>query len=287
MSSMQKKITRLFAAASTTLLVASCGYSDYPGHPAHNTHTEAYVPAWNTVISGYDEYWDGTYVYTVDYNHQKWMKDSYQFDVKITSYRNVVQNSYPHRPDVFPSGAGFEGATGFAGGTFASHWIANDMDADVDGGLDNFDQSQPLDADGNWVEPGLILVSSVPEQEIDAYDWDLQSNIKNASQLLGSIIENGGSINGLNLGLNAVTLNNQKFAIETFNIGFSTNGGGQNEILIKNQPASKSLIKTILANTPDLKKVELKLHFDNGMEVAMPKGLAVMFNHKALAKFAK
>jgi len=285
MSSTQKTIIKLFAAVFT-LLVASCGYSDYPGHPGHKTHTEAYVPAWNTVISDWDPYWDGTYVYTVDYDHQGWMKKGYQFNVKISSYRNTVQGSYPHRPNVFPSGEGFEGATGFAGGTFGSYWVANDTDANAEGGLDNFDQSQPLDSDGNWVEPGLILISTAPEQEVDAYDWDLQSGIKNASKLLSSIIENGGSVNGLTLGVNAISLDNQKFGIDTFNIGFSSKGG-QNEILIKNQPTAKNLINTVINNTTNLKKVDVKFHFENGMEVSLPKGLAIMFNHKALAKFAK
>ncbi|MGB0494884.1 MAG: hypothetical protein ACPGJI_00910 [Kangiellaceae bacterium] len=285
MSVKRKNLIKLFAGAFT-LLAAGCGYSDYSGHPGHTTHTEAYVPAWGTVISDWDEDWDGTYVYTVDYDHQKWMKKNFQFDIKITAYRNEVLNSNISRPNIFPSGAGFEGATGFAGGTYSSYWIAHDMDPNSDGGEANFDQSQPLDADGNWIAPGLILIADAPEQEVDGYDWDLQTGIKNASAMLSSIIANGGSIEGLSLGLNAISLNNQKFNIDTFNVGFSSIKG-QNQILIKRQPSAKMMIKTILDNTPDMKRVDLVLHFDNGMDVATPKGLAVMFNHKALAKFAK
>jgi len=285
MSVKQKTLIKLFAGAFT-LLAAGCGYSDYPGHPGHKTHTEAYVPAWGTVISGWDADWDGTYVYTVEYDHQKWMKKNYQFDVKITSYRNLVEGSNPHRPNVFPSGAGFEGATGFAGGTFSSYWIAHDMDPNTEGYEDNFDQSQPLDSEGNWIAPGLVLASTAPEQEVDGYDWDLQAGIQNASALLGSIISNGGSINGLNLGVNAISLDGQKHNVDIFNVGFSHNGG-QNQVLIKNQPSAKMLINTILENTSDMKPVNLVLHFDNGMDVATPKGLSVMFNHKVLAKFAK
>ena len=285
MSVKQKTLIKLFAGAFT-LLAAGCGYSDYPGHPGHKTHTEAYVPAWSTVISGWDADWDGTYVYTVEYDNQTWMKKNYQFDVQIKSYRNTVEGSYPFRRNVFPSGAGFEGATGFSGGVFESYWIANDTDPDNLGFDANFDQSQPLDADGNWIGPGLILGSEAPEQEIDGYDWDLQSGIQNASALLGSIIANGGSINGLSLGVNAISLNGQKHTVDIFNVGFSRNGG-QNEILIKNQPSAKMLINTILDNTENMKKVKMVLHFDNGMDVATPKGLAVSFNHKALAKFAK
>ena len=144
----------------------------------------------------------------------------------------------------------------------------------------------PLDSDGNWIAPGIVLGSEEPEQEIDGYDWDLQSGMQNASALLGSIIANGGSFNGLNLGINAVSLNGQKHNIDTFNIGFSRKGS-QNEILIKNQPSAKKLINTILENTENMKNVKLVLHFDNGMDVATPKGLAVSFNHKTLAKFAK
>jgi len=284
MSVKHKNLIKLFAGVFT-VLASGCGYSDYPGHPGHKTHTEAYVPAWGTVISGWDDDWDGTYVYTVNYDHQKWMKKDYQFNVQIKSYRNTVLGSYPHRPDIFPSGAGFEGATGFAGGVFESYWIANDTDPDNHGFDSNFDQSQPLDDDGNWIGPGLILASTAPEQEVDGYDWDLQSGMQNASALLGSIIENGGSIQDLSLGLNAVSINGQKHAIDTFNVGFSRNGN-LNEILIANQPSAKMLINTILENTETMKNVNLVLHFNNGMDVATPKGLAVSFNHDVLAKFA-
>jgi hypothetical protein len=282
-----KKSTLMNVFAGTlTLLAAGCTYSDYPGHPGHKTYKEAYVPSWGTVISGWDENWDGTYVYTVKYNHQKWMKRNYKFDVKITSYRNPVKNSNPHRPNIFPSGTGFSGATGFSGGTFSPYWVTNDRDPKVVGGMLNMDKSQPLDSQGKWISPGMLLVSDIPKQEVDAYDWDLQSGFKNASQLLGSIIANGGSLENLDLGINALTIGQEKFTITPFTIGFSINGS-QNQILIKNQPAAKPLIKVILENTPNMKPVKLVLHFENGMEIATPKGLSVMFNHKALEKFAQ
>lgn len=285
MSTKHKTIIKLFASAFV-LMAAGCGYSDYPGHPGHNTDKEAYVPSWGTVISGWGEEYDGTYVYTVGYKNQRWMKPDFQFKAQIKSYRNKVMSSNPHRPNIFPDGDSMEMATGFSGGHFETYWTAFDLDPNADGFEDNFDQSHPLDADGNWIAPGLVLASNVPEQEIDGMDWDLQSTIKNASQLLNTLIANGGSIENLQLGVNALEFNGQKVNIDTFNVSFRSSISNP-QIVLQNQPATKSLIKAILANTENLKKVDLKVHFDNGMEFDLPNKVSVAFNHDVLSKFVK
>ena len=286
MSMTSKKIVKSIALASV-LIASGCGYSDYPGHPGHKTQKEAYVPAWSTVVSGYGEYYDGTYVYSVKYNNRNWQSDNFNFNVKITSYRNKVTDSYPHRPNVFPDADNFQRATGFAGGEFGRYWIANDLDPNADGGLDNFDQTQPLDENGVWIEPGLILVAEAPEQEVDSVDWDLQSNIKNASKLLSSLVANGGKLENLSLSIDALEINGQVLDVDNFKLGFSTNGAGHNQLVIKNQPAMKDIVAKIVANTESLKSVDLKLHFTNGMAIDLPNGMSVMFNHSVLQKLAK
>ena len=285
MSNKHKTIIKLFASAFV-LLAAGCGYSDYPGHPGHNTDKEAYVPALSTVISGFGEEYDGSYVYTVRYDNQNWMKNNFKFKAKITGYRNVVTDSYPHRTDIFPDGDGFERATGFAGGKFTRYWTAIDEDPVAEGGLDNFDQSHPLDENGDWISPGLIFIMNVPEQEVDSVDWDLQSTVKNASDLLATLISNGGSLNNLALSVNALELNGQVHNVKPFELLFNSNLGNV-QVSLRNQPATQSVVEAILNNTEHLKIVDLKLHFNNGMEVALPKKISLMFNHDVLAKFVK
>ncbi|WP_196139565.1 hypothetical protein [Aliikangiella sp. G2MR2-5] len=286
MTVMRKQVIK-FASLMTILIVSGCGYSDYPGHPGHKTQNEAYVPAWSTVISGFGDEYDGTYVYSVKYNNRNWQKSNYQFNVEIKSYRNKVGSSYPHRPNVFPDADGFDRATGFAGGTYYPYWTATDQDANIDGGLANFDQTHPLDEDGNWIEPGLILVANAPEQEVDSVDWDLQSSVKSAGELLNSLISNKGKLNNLSFSIKNIELDGAVYPAGGFQFEVSTQTGGFNQFKIVNQPATAQLIKSILDNTQDLKKVELKLHLENGMVVGLPKDLSVRFNHKVLRKLGQ
>ncbi|TQV87970.1 hypothetical protein [Aliikangiella coralliicola] len=285
MSRMKKKLVKIFALAFV-ILASGCGYSDYPGHPGHKTEHEAYVPSLNAVISGFGDY-DGTYVYSVKYSNRDWMKSSFKFKSTITSYKNVVPSSLPHRPDIIPDADTFHRATGFSGGDFRRHWIAVDEDPNTNGFLDNFLRTQPLDDDGNWIEPGLILAMTAPAQEIDSMDWDLQSSVKSASELLTTLISNGGKVSELTLTVNAIELDGKSHAVDGFDLGFKTNGVGFNEIVVKNQKATKSVIEAILNNTENLTETDLKLHFSNGMVIPLPKSTKIMFNHSVLSKFAK
>lgn len=275
------------AALSLSLIVAGCGYSDYPGHPGHKTQNEAYVPSLSTVITGFGDEYDGTYVYSVKYNNRGWQNENFNFNVKITSYKNVVTDSYPHRPNIFPDADDFNKATGFAGGDFSRYWIAEDKDPDVVGGLDNFIQTQPLDGDGNWIEPGLILSIDVPEQEVDRVDWDLQSNVTNASEILSNLISNNGKLSNLQLTVNGLEINGRHFKVDDFELGVSSNDIGLGQVSIKKQKSISNLVDTIVNNTENLNRVKLKLHFTNGMAIALPKSISIMFNHSVLKKLAK
>ncbi|WP_444995229.1 hypothetical protein [Aliikangiella sp. IMCC44359] len=288
MSSTQIKSNKIkLLASASVIFLSSCAYSDYPGHPGHKTANEAYVPSFGTVISGFGDSYDGTYVYSVKYNNRGWQKEDFKFNVKISSYRNIVNDSNPHRPNIFPDADGFNKATGFAGGTFYRYWTAYDQDPENTGGSANFDTSHPLDADGDWIAPALVVAQKVPVQEVDSVDWDLQSSIKNASQLMKSLISNGGSLKNLNLSVNAIGFNDHKVSVEPFALGFDISGLGLNQITIKNQPATKSVMQAILNNTNNLEKVDLTLHFSNGMEFALPNNISVMFNHSVISKLAK
>ncbi|MGX5172993.1 hypothetical protein ACUR5C_03090 [Aliikangiella sp. IMCC44653] len=286
MSKIKSKMIRTLSLTAV-LVIAGCGYSDYPGHPGHKTQNEAYVPSMSTVISGFGDEYDGTYVYSVKYNNRNWMSDDFNFSVKITSYKNNVTDSYPHRPNIFPDADGFNRATGFSGGEFAKYWIANDTDANSEGGLANFDQSQPLDSDGNWIAPGLILVMNEPAQEVDSVDWDLQSTAQSATQILSQLIQNGGKLDQLNLSIAALQINGVTHRVEPYQLGFQANTAGHSQVTLTNQKSVKSVLNTIIQNTENMKKVDLKLHFQNGMVVGLPQSMSIMFNHNVLAKLAK
>jgi len=284
MSKTNKNLFRLFAAAFV-VVVTGCGFSDYPGHVAHKTDKEAFIPSLTTVIEGFGDEYDGTFVYSVKYDNRKWYPEL-KFKSKLTTYRNKVPNSLPNRPGIVTDANGFEGATGFSGGVFKRYWTAIDTDRDVTTGFANLDQTHPLDADGNWIAPVLVFVFSAPTQEVDTFDWDLQSTIKNASQLLSSLIDNGGALNNLTMSVNAIELNGQKFPVEHYKLTFSTDGTGSNKLILTNQTAVQNLIKIIINNTENLEQVDLKLFFDNGMEIPMPKNMSVIFNHTVLKKLA-
>jgi hypothetical protein len=286
-NAINKNMKRTVLAVSAALTIASCGYSDYPGKPGHKTQKEAYMPSLTTTITGYGENYDGTYVYSVKYDNTKWMKRNYKFKTQITGYRNIAVNSNPHRPGVVTDADSFHNAKGFSGGKFKRYWVATDTDANEDGGLDNFDQSFPLDENGEWIEPMLLLSLNDSGTEVDKIDSDLQSSVKNASSLISNIVRNGGSLESLKMKVNALEFNGVKVAVDPYEIGFSIGQMGLNKIALQNQASTKSVVNAILNNTQDLKKVDLKLHFANGMEIEMPTSFSIMFNHKALQKLVK
>jgi len=283
-------MTKLFPTllvSTMALIGVGCGYSDYTGHPAHKTQKEAHLNSLSTVVTGYGAEYDGTYVYTARYNNLRWQKQNFSFKNVIKSYRNIVNNSYPTRPGVFVDGDKFNNARGFAGGTFKKYWVATDTDPDTVGGLDNFDQSHPLDDDGNWIEPGLILSIDGGETEIDAFDVDLQSSVKNSSDLLTKLVANGGSLDQVKMAITKIEFDGLPVSVEPYTIDVNVAGFSNVELHIKNQKNSKTLLNTIINNTEHLKPVDISLQFDNGMEFELPKKFQLMFNHNVLSKLAK
>lgn len=283
-------MTKLFPTlliSTVAFIGVGCGYSDYPGHPAHKTQKEAHLNNLSTVVTGYGAEYDGTYTYTAKYNNLRWQKPNFSFKSVIKSYRNIVNNSYPTRPGVFVDGDKMNNARGFSGGKFKKHWVATDTDPVEIGGIDNFDQSAPLDEDGNWIEPGIVMAIEGPETEIDAYNIDLQSSVKNASDLLAKLVSNGGSLNEVSMSITDIKFDGRNVSIEPYTIDMNVSGFSNLELLIKNQENSDALLNTIINNTQHLKPVDLTLQFDNGMEFELPSKFKLMFNHDVLSKLAK
>lgn len=273
--------------SSVAFIGVGCGYSDYTGHPAHKTQKEAHLNSLSTVVSGYGDEYDGTYVYTARYNNLGWQRPNFSFKSVIQTYRNEVNNSYPTRPGVFVDGDKFKNARGFSGGTFKKYWKAVDTDPDNVGGLDNFDTSFPLDDDGNWIEPGLIFSISGGDTEIDAFDVDLQSSVKNSSDLLSKLVANGGSLEQVKMSITGIEFDGLEVSVEPYSFDMNVSGFSNVEFHIKNQKSSKALLNTIINNTQHLKPVDISVKFDNGMEFQIPEKFQLMFNHNVLSKLAK
>ncbi len=284
MLNVHKKILKL---SILFFVLSGCTYTDYPGHPGHKTSEEAFMPTLNLVIAGFGDTYDGTYIYSSEYDNNNWTEDDFESKIKIFSYRNVVTDSYPYRDGVYPTGEDLQHSTGFSGGHFERYWIATDTDPTANGGLDNLDRSQPLDKDGKWISPGMLLVLNKPVTEIDEADWDLQSTVKNASQLISTLVGSGGSLNNLELSVSAIESGGQVMNVDGFGLKVNISEFGLRGITITNQPATKSLINAILNNTQNMTITDLKLHFKNGMEIALPDHLSVMFNHDVLSTFVK
>lgn len=283
-------MTKLFPTlliSSIALIGVGCGYSDYTGHPAHKTQKEAHLTSLSTVVTGYGAEYDGTYIYTARYNNLRWKSPNFSFKNVIKTYRNIVNNSYPSRSGVFVDGDRFNNARGFSGGTFKKHWKAVDTDPDTVGGIDNFDQSFPLDDEGNWIEPALVVSIDGGETEIDAFNVDLQSTVKNSSDLLTKLVANGGSLDQVKMSITGIEFDGREVNVEPYTIDMNVSGFSNVELHIKNQKNSKALLNTIIDNTQHLKPVEITLQFGNGMEFELPKKFQLMFNHNVLSKLAK
>ncbi|WP_251357948.1 hypothetical protein [Kangiella sp. TOML190] len=282
--SIKKKILPV-ALAGGVALMAGCGYSDYVGHPGHKTQKEAHLNNIRVTIVEYEDDWNGSYVYSAKYNNRNWQKPNFQFKNTIQTYRNEVVNSAASRPGVFTDADYFNKATGFSGGQYLKYWKAIDTDPDADGFIDNFDQSAPLNADGEWIEPFLIIAIAEPEVEIDSFDWDLQSQVKNATELFNALVQNGGNLNGLELNINAIKFDRNKVDVAPYKISVDINGTNNLGVLFRNQASSDDVMQAILDNTTDLQPVDLELYFDNGMSIKIPEKFKVVFNHKVVSKF--
>lgn len=278
---------KLLPATLTMGLVAltGCGYSDYVGHPGHKTQREAHLSNMSVTIVNYEDDWNGSYVYSARYNNRRWQKPNFKFKNTIQTYRNEVVNSPVSRPGIFVDADRLNRTTGFSGGQYRKYWKAIDRDPNENGLLDNFDKTAPLNADGEWIEPFFILAINEPEVEIDAFDWDLQSQVKNASDLFSSLVKNGGSLNNLKFNISAVKFDHNKVNVDPYQISVDINGTNNLGVLLKNQPSSDALMRAILNNTNDLEPVKLELFFDNGMSVKVPKKFEIAFNHKVVSKF--
>lgn len=271
--------------AASIAIVTGCGYSDYVGHPGHKTQKQAHLNNISVTIVDYEDDWNGSYVYSTKYNNRNWQKPNFQFKNTIQTYRNEVVNSAVSRPGVFVDGDHLNKTTGFSGGQYRKYWKAVDTDQNANGFLDNFDQSAPLNADGEWIEPFFIVALNEPDVEVDAFDWDLQSQVKNATELFNTLVKNGGRLNNLQMNISAVKFGRNKVSVDPYQLSVDMNGTNNLAVLFRNQPSSDSLMQAILDNTNNLEPVKLELFFDNGMSVKIPKKFDVAFNHKVVSKF--
>src|SRR4029453_12933915 len=112
----------LLGAVGVALASVGCAVTDYDGLAEHKTVAEAKL--WGQEVSFItgDPALDGTYAVTVKYDNH----GGRDTNMKITTYRNPVVNSFSRDGVVDRDGDDVQGSSGILGGKFQPQWVVVD-----------------------------------------------------------------------------------------------------------------------------------------------------------------
>lgn len=253
------------------LMAAGCAISDYDGWGKHQTQAEAKLFGTEVSFIVGDPNLDGTYAYTVKYDNRA----GRDVNLRITTYRNAVPDSFSRDGQIDRDGDDVQGSGGIQGGKFLPYWLAVDPAPDC-----QFDANITQDH-SHGAGPVVTLCMSTNE-EIDK-DLDLQASFTSTGDLLSKIWS--GAVNGgFTMELNGLVVNGTSVPLaRTVSIGATSNGLRPARLSFDlTQPGGRDLIQAILNNTSNRVPVTLGLSFAGGMRVDLPAQVKVAFNHDAL-----
>lgn len=264
-----KKPMYSLALIALALVAAGCALTDYDGHAGHKTSAEAKLFGQEISFSGFGEDFDGTYSYTVKYDHRLG-----RGNVTISSYRNPVVSSFSRDGVVDRDGDDVQGHSGDAGGTFATRFVAVDSAPGC-----QFDAN--LTQDKSALGPGVFACNTGALEEIDDRDFSLNASFSGLDDLIGQILS--GSLSGsFDLELTSLSINGVSHPVGPVVIGAQTAVTRPTGFVIENQPGVASLIQTLLDNTGHMQPVSLGLGFNGGLAVNLPTRFQVAFDHDVL-----
>ena len=266
-----RRYLSLLGAVGVALAGVGCAATDYDGIADHKTVGEAKL--WGQEVSFLtgDPALDGTYAVTVKYDN----RGGRDTNMRITTYRNPVPNSFSRDGVVDRDGDDVQGRSGVLGGKFQPQWVVTDPAPNC--------QFFANKIQSHGADPMIALCGTVNE-EIDK-DFELQASFASFGDLIGQIWS-GKVDGGFTTELERVTLGGVEVPLtQALPIAARSNGLRPMQISVDlTGPGGAALVQALLDHTADGKPTTLSLGFDGGMSIDLPSQWRVAFNHEALER---
>jgi hypothetical protein len=288
-----KRIASLCCLLAFMILPSGCAITDYSPWPGHKTQGDAKLWGAETSFAGIHPKLDGTYAYSVSYDHSNIPIGAFP-RITITSWHNngfTFQADGTLLPPAF-NPDGFVDRPGDLTGKFGTYFvlppwtrdqkwgkffIAVDTDGDC-----QFFNNITQDFSGSPSGPMQALCLNLPREEIgeiveledfasldDLFGRIWDGTLGNAFTMnVTAISFNGGGgyqmINPLSVAMKSNGLRPSTFAVD-----FSTAAG-------------KELLQSILNNTVDQAPNTISLSFSGGLKFNLPAAYQIAFNHAVI-----
>jgi hypothetical protein len=283
--------------AASLLLFASlgCAVTDYSPWPGHKTQGEAKLLFQEIAFTGIDPKLDGTYSYSVSYDHSNVPIGAFPGAITITSYHNnggTIAPSGVALPPAF-NPDGFADRLGNLNGEYGSYnsfppwtqdqrWGKYFVSVDTEGDC-QFLANVKQDNSGSPFGPGVALCFNAPSEETGEI-VELES-FASLDNLIGRIWE-GSLSNNFTMTVNGVSFNGSEHAMTNpFVVNIKHTGFRPSTLAVNFTTASgKELLQAILNGTSDRAPTRIAMRFSGGLKLALPRSWQVAFNHAVLRK---
>jgi hypothetical protein len=287
-----KRIASLSYLLAFSILQSACAITDYSPWPGHKTQGDAKLLGVETAFRGFHPKLDGTYAYSVSYDHSKIPIGAFP-PITITSWHN---NGYTRtatgtllppafNPDGFVDRSG--DLTGKYGSYFflppwtrdqkwGKYFVAVDTDGDC-----QFFKNMTQDFSGSPSGPATALCFNLPQQEVgEIVELEDFSSLDN---LFGRIWD-GTLGNAFTMDVTAISLNGGEHQmINPLSVAMKSNGLNPSTIAVDfSTPAGKELLQSILNGTVDQAPTTISLSFSGGLKFNLPAAWQVSFNHAVI-----
>lgn len=295
-----RKGIEVFPCLLILLSQLGCAITDYSPWPGHKTQGEAKLVFQEIAFTGLDQSLDGTYAYSVNYDHSSIPIGAFP-RITITSWHNnggtIVPNAlgWPNGTALPPAfnPDGLADRTGNLNGEFGSFffippwskdakWGKFFVSVDTDGDCQFF-ANVKQDFSGSPLGPALAECLDAPLEEVG--DIVELESFKSLDDLLGRIWD-GSLASSFTLSVTSVSLNGAEHQmINPFSVSMKTTGLRPSTVAMDFRTAAgKELLQSVLNGTVDKAPTSISLSFAGGLRFNFPSSLKVAFNHAVIRR---
>jgi hypothetical protein len=271
-----------------------CAITDYEPWPGHKTQGEAKLLFDEVAFTGFDPQLDGTYAYSVNYDHSSIPVGAFP-RITITSWHNnggTIVNGVASPPAFNPDG--LADRTGNLTNEFGSFffvppwtkdakWGKFFVAVDTDGDCQLFDNITQ-DFSGSPTGPGIALCFSGAQEETG--DIVELESFKSLDQLVGRIWD-GSLGNAFNLSLTSVAFagGGEHKMINPLSLAMKSTGLRPSTVALDFRTAAgKEFLQSVLNGTVDRAPTSISMSFSGGLRFNLPSTWKVAFNHAAIRR---
>jgi len=297
---MKRNALCICATLGPVILSFGCAITDYSPWPGHKTQGEAKLLFQEIAFTGVDQKLDGTYAYSVSYDHS---------NIPIGAFPTITINSYHNNGGIIvPDSTGWPNGTalppafnpdgiadrlGNLSGEYGSYfffppwtkdqkWGKFFVSVDTDGDCQFFNNVKQ-DLSGSSTGPGLALCFNAPSEEVG--DIVELEDFKSLDALFGRIW--AGSLgNAFTMSLTAISFNGSEHKmVSPLSLAMKSTGMRPSTLAIDfRTSAGKELLQSILNGTVDRAPTSISLSFSGGLKFNLPASWQVAFNHSTIRK---